>query len=65
VGIINAAFSPTEAEVARARRLIASFENEGRGAIVVDGVMVDRPAVETARRLLERASAAHTPTRNE
>lgn len=56
VRVLNEEFRPTEEEVARARRVIAAYEEAlaaGRGAIAVDGKMVDVPVVEQARRLLE------------
>jgi citrate lyase subunit beta/citryl-CoA lyase len=56
VPILNEEFSPTGEEVARARRVIAAFEEAlaaGKGAIEVDGKMVDFPVVQGARALLE------------
>ncbi|MDN5346890.1 MAG: citrate lyase subunit beta / citryl-CoA lyase [Clostridia bacterium] len=55
--IINRAFSPTEEEVAYARRVVAAFEEaraQNLGVILVDGRMVDKPVVERAQRILER-----------
>lgn len=52
----NAAFAPTEAEIAHARALIAAFaapDAEGRGAIRVDGAMVERLHLDEAKRLLD------------
>lgn len=48
----NRAFSPSEAELARARRLVDAF---GGGAERFEGEMIERMHVETARRLLDRA----------
>jgi citrate lyase subunit beta/citryl-CoA lyase len=58
VAVVNTAFAPGDAELARARRLIDAYERaaaEGPGALVVDGMLVDRPVVERARRLLADA----------
>ncbi len=58
VPIINAAFSPTEAEIAEARRVIEAYEQAteaGTGAIAVDGEMVDEAVLKVHRR---RAMAA-------
>jgi citrate lyase subunit beta/citryl-CoA lyase len=58
VGLINAAFSPSAAQIEHARRLIDAYETaqaQGRGAILFDGVMVDQPVALRARRLLTRA----------
>ena len=58
VAIVNAAFTPTADEIALARRVVAAFEEalaSGRGAVAVDGEMVDAPVVERARRVLDLA----------
>jgi citrate lyase subunit beta / citryl-CoA lyase len=57
VPILNRAFSPSAAELDRARRLIAEFERataNGQGAFAFEGKMVDEPVVQRARALLER-----------
>jgi citrate lyase subunit beta/citryl-CoA lyase len=48
----NRAFSPTEEELAQARRLVEAF---GGGAERFEGQMIERMHVEAARRLLDRA----------
>ena len=54
VGPINEAYSPTEAELAHARRIIDAFAaNPDAGALNLDGVMVDKPHLTQARRTLE------------
>jgi citrate lyase subunit beta / citryl-CoA lyase len=56
----NAAFSPTEEEVASARKIIAAFElpeNSGKGVVRIDGRMVERLHAEMARRTLAIAEA--------
>lgn len=55
VPILNAAFAPAAEAVDRARRMIASFEAAGGGAIAFEGAMVDLPIVDRARRLVARA----------
>ncbi len=55
VATVNAAFSPGEAEIARARAIVEAFERAeaaGSAAVVVGGAMVDYPVVVQARRLL-------------
>jgi len=50
---INAAFTPSEAEVAHARAVVAAFEADpGAGALSLDGKMIDRPHLVQAHRLL-------------
>ncbi|MBB3939707.1 citrate lyase subunit beta/citryl-CoA lyase [Novosphingobium fluoreni] len=51
----NTAFSPSEAELARANAVIAAFalpENAGKGAIQVEGKMAELLHLEQAQRLL-------------
>lgn len=58
--IANAAFAPTEDEVALARRQIEAFDAaaaQGQGVAVVDGRIVENLHVATARQTLERAEA--------
>jgi len=58
VPIINAEYGPRPEEVERARRLVAAFEAalaQGKGAVLFEGEMIDRPIVERARRLIARA----------
>lgn len=55
---VNAAFSPDEAQVCWARRVLDAFEASQGAATVVDGKMVDKPVVEQARRLLGRIRSA-------
>ncbi|WMT90826.1 CoA ester lyase [Pelagibacterium sp. H642] len=57
IGVINDAFAPTNAEIAHAQAVVAAFaDNPGAGAIKLDGRMVDRPHLKSARRLLESAA---------
>ena len=56
VPVINAAFSPSEAELAHARAVVALFDaHPGAGALQLDGRMVDAPHLKAARRLLATA----------
>ncbi|HEV2866444.1 MAG TPA: CoA ester lyase [Allosphingosinicella sp.] len=56
VPVINAAFTPTEAEVAHARAVVAAFEaNPHAGALSLDGRMIDRPHLLQAQRVLAAA----------
>jgi citrate lyase subunit beta/citryl-CoA lyase len=55
VPIVNRVFTPSRQEVEQARRTIDAYERgvaEGRGAIALDGRMIDRPVVERARTIL-------------
>ena len=56
VPVINEAFTPSEAEIAHARAVVAAFEaNPGAGAISLDGRMIDRPHLVQAQRILAAA----------
>ena len=55
VAIVNRAFTPSSEQVAWAQRVIEAVEQSGRGAVAVDGKMVDRPVVLQARRILAQA----------
>jgi citrate lyase beta subunit len=55
---VQAAFTPSEGEVAEARRIVAAHEEhqqKGAGAFALDGKMVDMPVVRAAQRALARA----------
>lgn len=56
----NAAFTPPPDEVARARKIAALFdqpENAGKGAVQMDGQMVERMHMEMAKRTIAIADA--------
>jgi citrate lyase subunit beta/citryl-CoA lyase len=60
IGPANAVFAPSEAEIAEAEEIAAAFakpENAGRGAISIDGRMVERLHLEQTGRVLARAAA--------
>ena len=53
VPTINRAFSPSEAEIAHARRVVELFKaNPGAGTLGLDGEMLDMPHLKRARALL-------------
>jgi len=54
VPVIRAAYAPTEAEVSRARELLAAAEGTG-GVFAFDGQMVDGPVLRHAESVLRRA----------
>lgn len=57
VPVINAAFTPSDAEITHAREVVALFEaNPDLGTIGLNGKMLDRPHLLQAKRVLERAS---------
>jgi citrate lyase beta subunit len=61
VPVVQEAFTPSEDEIAYARRVVETFEasqREGRGAYALDGKMIDMPLLKNARKVLDRAKAA-------
>ncbi|MBO9354778.1 CoA ester lyase [Bordetella petrii] len=66
VPVANAAFSPSDAQVAHARRVMDAFaqaEAQGSSAIQLDGQFIDYPIVYAAQRVLDaaqRIAAAQT-----
>lgn len=64
VEAINRVFTPSGDELARARRMIDAYEESsraGRGAIRLDGQLVDAGTVRIVRNVLERARAVAAP----
>lgn len=60
VQVLNEEFAPTAAEVERAERMIAAYEDayaKGLGAVQFEGAMIDVPVVERARTVVKRAAA--------
>jgi citrate lyase subunit beta/citryl-CoA lyase len=58
VPTVNRVFAPEAESVNWARRVVEAFEKGergGRGAIAIEGEMVDKPVVERARRILAEA----------
>jgi citrate lyase subunit beta/citryl-CoA lyase len=56
VAVINDAFTPSEAEIAHARAVVAAFEAApGAGALSLEGKMIDRPHLVQAQRILAAA----------
>ena len=58
VAVVNEVLSPSPDEIARARDVVDAYERgaaEGRGAVALDGEMIDLPVVERARQVLAEA----------
>lgn len=65
IAVANEIFAPPEAEVEWARKIIAAFEqaeNAAKGAISLEGKMVERLHADMARRTLAIANALTTRT---
>lgn len=64
VEICNRVFSPSGEELERARRVIAAFEEgaqRGMGVAALDGRLIERLHVESARRVLDTTDSAAEP----
>jgi citrate lyase subunit beta/citryl-CoA lyase len=60
VGVVNRVFTPTNAEIDFAERVVAAFaqaETEGSAAIQLDGKFIDYPIVYRAQRTLDAMAA--------
>jgi citrate lyase subunit beta/citryl-CoA lyase len=57
IEVVNKTFSPTEAEVEWAKKVVAAYEEAsaaGSGSVSVDGQMVDAASVKMARTVLDK-----------
>ena len=52
---VAAAFAPTASEITWAENVIAA-SNGKRGAVALDGKMIDKPVIQSAQRILARAN---------
>ena len=56
VAAVNAAFAPTAAEIAWAKRIVGAFASDsGAGVVRIDGRMIDRPHLRAAEAILATA----------
>lgn len=61
VGPVQQAFTPSDAAIAHAQRIVDTFEAsqaKGAGAYALDGKMIDKPLLKNAQKVIERAKAA-------
>ncbi len=52
VDVVNAAFMPTEAEIAWSQRVVAAFKGNPSGVVKMDGKMLDKPHLRAAEKIL-------------
>lgn len=55
LGAIHAAFTPSPAQIERARRIVAAYEASDSGLVVIEGRLVELPVVRSMYRLLAGA----------
>jgi malyl-CoA/(S)-citramalyl-CoA lyase len=61
VDLANQVFTPSEAEVTKAKRIVAAMEQaakEGKGAVSLDGRLIDIASIRQAQALLDKAKQA-------
>lgn len=64
IALANEVFTPSEAEVTKARRIMEAMDQaarEGKGAVSLDGRLIDIASIRMARALLEKAAAIGKP----
>ena len=52
IAALNQVFTPSEQEIARARRIIQTFEAAGTGLVVIDGKLIEKPVLRDMYRIL-------------
>jgi (S)-citramalyl-CoA lyase len=52
IPIIHGAFTPTEEQIAKARKVVAAFEQNKTGLVVLDGELIELPVVRSMYRVL-------------
>jgi citrate lyase subunit beta/citryl-CoA lyase len=60
IAVIHDAFAPTTAEIERARRIVAAYneaQQKGLGVVSLGSKMIDPPVVQRALKLMARAQA--------
>ena len=55
IPIINEVFTPDEARIAHARRILEAFEEADTGLVVVDGKLIEKPVLREMHRILSIA----------
>jgi malyl-CoA/(S)-citramalyl-CoA lyase len=60
VALANDAFTPSERELERARRILAAMadaKRDGQGAVSLDGRLIDLASIRQAEALMKKAQA--------
>lgn len=52
IAALNDVFTPSEDEIARARRVISTFENADTGLVVIDGKLIEKPVLRDMYRIV-------------
>ena len=54
IPVVNEVFSPTDEEIAWAKKVVEAYEEAGTGAMSVEGQMIDAASIKMARTTLDR-----------
>ena len=52
IAALNEVFTPSENEIARARRITGAFEAAGTGLVVIDGKLIEKPVLRDMYRII-------------
>lgn len=52
IAALNEVFTPSEAQIARARRIISEFEKADAGLVVIDGKLIEKPVLRDMHRIV-------------
>ena len=63
IATLNDVFTPSEAEIDKARRIVTEYEKTGKALLVMDGKLIEKPVIRTMHRIL--AIAHHMKQRAE
>jgi (S)-citramalyl-CoA lyase len=58
IPVINAVFTPSDYDVARARRIVAAFAEADTGLVVIDGKLIEKPVLRDMHRIIAVAERA-------
>ncbi len=52
IGALNEVFTPSDEDIARARRIFATFEQADTGLVVIDGKLIEKPVLRDMYRII-------------
>jgi citrate lyase subunit beta/citryl-CoA lyase/(S)-citramalyl-CoA lyase len=62
LSILNTAFSPSEAEIAHAEKVVTLFKQSPNGLAVLDGKLIEKPVIRSMQRILALRDAQASPS---
>ncbi|NCW54972.1 MAG: CoA ester lyase [Rhodobacteraceae bacterium] len=60
IAALNEVFTPSEAQITRARRIISEFEKANTGLVVIDGKLIEKPVLREMYRIVAIADRMGT-----